>query len=241
MTEFSFIIPAYNEEEWIAQSVRAIQDASNANSLAYEVIVVDNHSTDGTEKQAKEAGASVVHEPIRQIARVRNRGAQAAEGAYLVFIDADTIVSERVVGKMAAKLRTGEVVGGGAIVASDRQDSVMDYSLHIWNTISKRFRLAAGSYLFSRRETFEQIGGFNERLYATEEIDLSIRLGRRGAREGLRFEILEEPVVTSARKVDWYSNWQLALRFFIFLFLPWAIYYRSLCGFWYDRSAREKE
>lgn len=232
---FTFVIPAYNEENWIGRSVRKIHETADACGLSYEIIVVDNRSTDRTRMVAEEAGAKVVEESERQIARARNRGGRAASGSFLVFVDADTLVSERLIAETAKRLRSGEVVGGGALIASDQTDATMKFGLDVWNTISRRFRLAAGSFVFCRRDVFQSIGGFNEDLYATEELDLSLRLKRRGRRLGMSFDIIEESVVTSARKTSWYSDWQLMLRFLMVLFMPWAIYYRSLCGFWYDR------
>lgn len=232
---FTFVIPAYNEEEWIGRCVRNIRESAEDCKISYEIIVVDNQSTDRTRVVAENTGADVVEEPERQIARARNRGARAASGRFLIFVDADTMVSPRLIARTAERLRSGGVVGGGALVRSDQSDATMKFGLRIWNTISRRFRLAAGSFLFARRDVFDSVGGFNENLYASEELDLSMRLKRRGRRLGLSFEIIEECVVTSARKTSWYSNGQLLVRFLLVLFMPWAVYYRSLCGFWYDR------
>lgn len=241
MTEFSFVIPAFNEEEWIELCVSRIQESAEQNGLDYEVIVVDNESRDETATVAQRNGARVVTESVRQIARVRNRGAHNANGQYLVFVDADTLVSPELVKQTMEAMQEGDVIGGGATVALDR-DPGWNYELglHVWNTISRRFRLAAGSYLFCRREEFVDLGGFNENLYASEELDLSIRLKRRGRRRGTKFVILEgHPVITSARKMDWYSGWQLWLNFIMAIFMPWAIYYKFLCGFWYERPNQE--
>lgn len=237
MTEISFVVPAYNEEEWIERCVDCIRNAAEQTELRYEVIVADNRSTDRTATKARQAGAQVVRESVRQIARVRNTGARQAKGTFLVFVDADTLISPELVERTVQRLRSGEVVGGGATLTLDRELRwSMKVGLHVWNTISKRFRLAAGSYLFCRRDVFEDVGGFNENLYASEELDLSVRLKRRGNRNGYAFEILEgHPVITSARKMDWYSGWELWLNFIMAIFMPWAIYYRFLCGFWYDR------
>ena len=55
-----------------------------------ELIVCDNNSTDRTAEIARNAGARVVFEPVNQIARARNRGAAAATGDWLIFVDADS-------------------------------------------------------------------------------------------------------------------------------------------------------
>jgi len=237
MPRLSFIIPAYNEEKWIGRSISAIHRSAAPHAVKYEVIVVDNNSTDDTEQRATEKGARVVLEPVRQISRVRNRGAAAANGDVLIFVDADTLVNEQLVGQTARLMCSDEAVGGGATVRSDRSlRDALETGMQVWNTISVRFRLAAGSYLFCRRDVFEALNGFNERMYAAEEIDLSLRLKRRGARLNLPFVIIQEaPVITSARKTEWYSGYTLLLNFFMSIFFPWAVYFKTLCGFWYDR------
>ena len=55
-----------------------------------QLIVVDNNSSDATAQIARDHGATVVYEPVNQIARARNRGAEAAEGEALIFLDADS-------------------------------------------------------------------------------------------------------------------------------------------------------
>ena len=63
---------------------------------------------------------------------------------------------------------------------------------------------AAGCFVFARRAAFEAVGGFDESLYATEEIVLSRALKRQG-----RFRVLREPVITSGRKMRMYSSWKM--------------------------------
>jgi hypothetical protein len=65
-------------------------------------------------------------------------------------------------------------------------------------------RLAAGCYLFCTRAAFEAAGGFDERLFASEEIALSRALGRQG-----RVVILHETVLSSGRKLRTHSGWEI--------------------------------
>src|SRR4051812_9742310 len=89
----SLIIPAFNEERLIGETLSAVKIASAAftrRGWDTELIVCDNNSTDRTNQIAQEAGARVVFEPVNQIARARNTGAAAATGEWLLFVDADS-------------------------------------------------------------------------------------------------------------------------------------------------------
>jgi glycosyltransferase involved in cell wall biosynthesis len=89
----SVVIPAFNEERLLGESLRQVRAAMTAfarRGWQAELIVCDNNSTDRTADVARAAGATVVFEPINQIGRARNRGAEAATGEWLIFIDADT-------------------------------------------------------------------------------------------------------------------------------------------------------
>ncbi len=204
-----------------------------------ELIVVDNNSTDATARVARAAGATVVFEPVNQIARSRNRGVSIASGDALVFVDADTLCSKKLLQQALDLLSSETVVGGGTVIAIDRDAGRFGtYGVWLWNWLSRRARMAAGCFVFCRRDAFDAVGGFNVKVFAGEEIYLSRRLKRWGRRHSMRFEILDvEPVITSARKLHWYSPLQIILQAALVL-IPGAIYSKRLCRTWYDRSRR---
>ena len=81
----SFIVPAYNEAHELPRTLAAIRAAADASKEPYEIVVVDDDSTDATAEIAWRAGAMVVSVRHRQIAAVRNAGAKAARGDILFF------------------------------------------------------------------------------------------------------------------------------------------------------------
>src|SRR5215212_5498497 len=89
----SFVIPAYNEEFELGRTLASIRTAAESIGRQYEIIVVDDASTDATPRIARDAGATLVQIQRRQIAASRNAGARAAHGDILFFIDADTRIS----------------------------------------------------------------------------------------------------------------------------------------------------
>src|ERR1017187_8030954 len=97
----SVLIPAFNEERHLPQTLTSLRDAIASCRCGVELIVVDNASVDRTADVARAFGATVVHEQIHNVARVRNVGARSAHGDALVFIDADTVVPQQFLDKVA--------------------------------------------------------------------------------------------------------------------------------------------
>src|SRR5436189_280616 len=85
----SVLIPAYNEEAFLARVIESVHHSFAATpDHSYEIIVCDNASTDKTAEIAAAHGARVVFEPHNQIAKARNTAAKAARGTWLIFLDA---------------------------------------------------------------------------------------------------------------------------------------------------------
>ena len=97
-------------------------------------------------------------------------------------------------------------------------------------------RLAAGSFIFCLGEAFREIGGFDQGVYAGEEIWFSMRVKRWGRRRGLAFEVIDyPPVITSSRKAQWFSPCALFLQMLMLFFFPFATRWRRWCWPWYRR------
>jgi len=232
---YSVIIPAYNEAACLPATLEAVRVAMQAADRPGELIVVDNNSSDDTAAIARAHGATVVFEPHNQISRARNAGGRVARSEVLLFLDADTTLSAEVLAAALSAMDGGACVGGGAAVRFDRDVPLLPrLVLAMWNTYSRLMREAAGCCLFCTREAFEAVGGFSERVYASEEIWFAKAIKRWARPKGQRFVILTDtPITTSARKADrpWQTAWTLAL---VLLFPP-AIFFRGACGFWYRR------
>ena len=199
----SFVVPAYNEERLIGRTLAAIHNAARATAEPYEIIVVDDGSSDRTSNLARENGARVVAVHHRQIAATRNAGARAAAGDILMFVDADTIVSAATVRAALAALAAGAVAGGASLRLDGRVPWHGRVLLALVRAGMRLGRLAAGCFVFSTRAAFEAAGGFDETLFATEEIALSRALARQG-----RVVILRETVLSSGRKLRTHSGWE---------------------------------
>lgn len=231
----SFVIPAYNEEAALPQTLAQVHLAARAVGDPYEVIVVDDGSKDRTAAVAAAQGARVLSVQLRQIAATRNAGARAARGETLVFLDADTLLPEATLRSALAAIEAG-AVGGGAGVAFD--GSIPVASRIPVAIILSTLRLAgwaAGCFVFVRRSAFEAVGGFDERYFASEEIHLSRALKTQG-----RFLVLREKTITSARKLRLLSPWQLGKSLLrMTLAGSRGLKRREGLDVWYDGDLRE--
>lgn len=222
----SVVIPAFNEEKLLGACLDSVRAAFSAQQQSpdYEIVVCDNNSTDGTSALAAAKGITVVFEPLNRIAGARNRGAAAASGDWLLFIDADSRLSPATLAATLLLIRSGTCCGGGALVAFDPPPPAWGAALtRFWNFLSVSFKLAAGSYLFCRRDAFTALGGFSPWLYAAEEIELSGALKVWGRARGLDFRIITSaPHLSSARKFRMYGAGEFLREVFTFLRGPFS-------------------
>lgn len=205
----SVIIPAFNEERLLGESLAKVNEAMTAfarRGWTAELIVCDNNSTDRTAEIARAAGAQVIFEPINQIGRARNRGASIATGDWLIFIDADTHPSAALFDDVAAHIATDQCLAGGSTIRLEAGYRSGDVITALWNRTSRMFRLMAGSFIFCDAAAFRKLGGFNSELFASEELELSKRLKKLARTERKRIVILHRhPILTSARKLRLYT------------------------------------
>ena len=242
--DYSIIIPAYNEEELLPKTLEALTTArSKISALKGECIVVDNQCTDNTSAVAKRYGCRVVIEPIRQISRARNTGAKAAKGESLIFVDADTIVPSETFTQALDALQEGDIICGGARLSFDQ-----NYGRWIsgrllpamWNFISIKMKLFAGSFIFCKADLFFECNGFPETHFAGEEIVLSSKFKRACRKMGKQVMIISNPpVISSARKLEWYSDWAIFKMILPLVWIPFFLRSSKACRFWYHRPTKD--
>jgi glycosyltransferase involved in cell wall biosynthesis len=209
--KISVVVPAFNEERLLAATLDGVKAAARIfdDCGGWELIVCDNNSTDRTAAIARAAGAHVVFEPHNQISRARNRGAAAAAGEWLVFVDADSVPGEALFRDLKEAIGSGECLAGGSTIAPEGSLEFR-VAIRVWNAISRATRWAAGSFIFCERGAFAELGGFDEELYASEELELFGRLKTLARRRGRQIVILHRhPLRTSERKLRLYRRGEL--------------------------------
>jgi glycosyltransferase involved in cell wall biosynthesis len=234
----SFIVPAHNEEAGLGRTLETIRESADELVQAYEIIVVNDASTDRTAEIARQHEARVVDVQHRQIAATRNSGARAAMGNRLLFVDADTTINRRVVAKALERMDRG-AAGGGATVRFE--DSVPLYArlLLLWmNFFMRLVGMTGGAFMFCTRSAFDAVGGFDEGLYGAEDAAMCWALKREG-----RFVVLWEGVLTSGRRVRGIDGLQMVSALVRMAFFPKMLMRRSAVQkVWYesDRDAESK-
>lgn len=180
--EFSIIIPAKNEEKNIGTCLDSI-NAMVFESCRFEVLVIDNGSSDLTVEIAKTKGAKVYEKPDFTIAGLRNFGVAEAKGEVLAFLDADCTVAPDWLTEASRYLGNKEVVCFGCPPGIPADATWVQKA---WFRIRERKGLVdevewlESMNMFVPRQAFSSAGGFNEQLVTCEDYDLSLRLKRFG-------------------------------------------------------------
>ena len=240
--KLTIIVPAFNEEAYLAPtlgSIRAAADEARAASgVDVDVIVVDNASVDGTAALARDLGATVVHEPVQGIARARNAGARRAAGDVLVFFDADVVVPRTLLVAICAAMRDSTCVGGGVDVDYRPRRLFVRLYLRAWRLLARVTGMVQGAAQFCRRDAFAEVGGYDESVWMGEDVDFCWRLRQLARRTRRNVLLLREPRVRpSCRRFDEWPVWKILVwtnPAFIGLFRRWKPAWKG----WYSDAVR---
>ena len=179
----SFIIPAFNEAEHIARTVRSVFQAVPAEQLA-DVIVCDHGSTDGTTAIARAEGAAVHTWTDGTIAAQRNRGAALATGDVLVFLDADTALSAEwadALPTLFERLTDDPTLLTGSHPTPPSPGTWLERHWFAQISAVDHARHLGSAHLVMTRAHFEAIGGFDATLVTGEDFELCTRAVTHGS------------------------------------------------------------
>lgn len=187
MEKISFIIPAHNAEktlEWTVESVRRLD-------VDYEILLVENGSTDKTEKIVSEL--SEKYENVRAlnsekgVSKARNKGIQEAEGKWIVFLDADDVCLKEIEKLMIqiTSLNDVDLVMGSYM--KDQTPIIHDYAalntvaecddeLKVWMLSRPTLRMQAWAKIYRTDFLKDKKIFFNEELSYSEDSEFVIRV-----------------------------------------------------------------
>lgn len=202
--KLSVIIPAYNEEKYLTETLERIVKALSIVDSPSEIIVVDNDSEDNTKGIAESFAAKVFHESIHNISKVRNTGAENSTGDVLIFIDADTLVPESLFQKIADVMKDEKCFGGAVSIEYEKSGRKwMKLFLLGWRFWGYFFNMKQGAAQFCRRTVFLKLCSYDERIYMGEDVDFYWRLSKLAKKnQGYLFFIESMKVKTSVRRFD---------------------------------------
>jgi len=206
----SLVIPAHNEERYLPRlldSVEVARERWRRDSDDFEVIVADNVSEDSTAKIARERGCRVVLVEERRIATVRNGGASIAAGGILCFVDADSELHPDTFNAIEDSLETGLFVAGATGVRMERWSLGIAVTYAIFMPMVWLTRMDTG-VVFCMIDDFEKIGGYDERRFFAEDVQLLWDLRRIGRKRKQRLTRLRAvKALGSTRKFDTHGDW----------------------------------
>lgn len=236
----SVIVPAYNEERYIGETLNNLNSAKDfllkSKGVSTEIIVVDNGSTDSTASIALSSGAKIIKESQQNVARARNVGANGASGNHLVFIDADVIVPKSLLWRITEAMKDEGCVGGAVDAIYQPGKLWVKVYLQVWRLFGKLAGMAQGATQFCRRDVYVRLCGYDETMYMGEDVDFYWRLKRFAKRHHARLCFIKDiQVIPSTRRFDRWPFWRTLVwtnPLFILIFRrrkgPWKEWYSTI-------------
>lgn len=185
----SVVIPCYNEEKCISECLRSL--AGQKTFRDYEVIVVDNGSTDGTAEVARRFESALplrlISEPRKGRGAARKAGCAAAKGDIILSTDADAVVPTDWIETMVAGFSDAGTVGvTGTCYITDQSWLTNAVFNFVQPAVTVAQRLFFGSYWVLgsnggfRKDAYEKMGGYNAGLNSQEDTQFSLLLREHG-------------------------------------------------------------
>lgn len=184
---FSIIIPAYNSEKTLSDCLESLEDQS-LSKKAYEVIVVDDGSTDSTATIAKKFNNKYIYQTNQGPASARNKGVNLAVGDIILFTDSDCVPDYNWIREMVKPFSNPEVVGVKGTYKTKQKQLAAKFAqaefedrYDLLQKSSKIDMIDTYSAAF-RKAVFLNIGGFDQSfpVASNEDTDLSYRLAASG-------------------------------------------------------------
>ena len=174
----SVIIPTKNSEKFLEKCLDSIKNQTYKN---IEIIVVDNNSTDKTNEIAKKYTDKVYNQGPERSAQV-NYGVKKSSGEYVYKVDSDFVLDKYVIEQCIDEAKKGH----DAIVVHNSPDASVSWIARVrkFECDMYKYDIIHSSARFVRKEVFQKIGGFNEKITAGEDYDFQNKLNKNGYKTG---------------------------------------------------------
>lgn len=196
---FSVIIPTLNEQKYLPKLLQILSKQTFRN---FETIVVDANSKDKTKQvferfQKELPRAAFINVTKQNVSYQRNHGAKISRGSYLVFLDADVEMEPTYLEELHLAVMKRKFLMATTWIAPDSDKSIdqamivfANFGIELAKSINKPF--SGGYNTIVRRDIFDKLKGFNEKLPISEDHDFTIR----AYKKGIDLCILREPRIT---------------------------------------------
>ncbi len=210
--KISVIIPAYNEEKYIRQTLHSLK---NQTFQDYEIIIVANGCTDKTEEIIKKRLSdrlNLFSLPQAHVSRARNYGAENAKGEIFLFLDADTILEINSLQEINSTFKNGFTVATTKVKPDNSQFKYKAAMLiKNWYNQTGLYKGCSGA-LICRRDDFFKVDGYDKNLIVKEHKKLTDKLSVIG-----KYTVVNTYVTTSMRRLE---NWGI-LKSSLFWMQKW--------------------
>lgn len=223
--EFSVVVPCHNESGYIENLLHDLS-VQTIGLQAFEVVVVDNNSSDNTSEvvwdyafHAHEMNIRLVHEYRPGVSHARNAGASVATGTTFVFLDADNRVEANFLSGISYSMHTRNSPAGTVRTLPDTFNVRALLVFWVLELIKMVLCRPFGKSYVHRR-LYGKVNGYDERIVLGENVEFLMRIKAQTKKEGRRFGHIRIPIRCSLRRFD--------KQGYTRILLPWLVAY---CGF----------
>ncbi|MFM0145479.1 glycosyltransferase [Paraburkholderia sp. RL18-085-BIA-A] len=219
------VIPCHNESGYIENLLHdlAAQTVSKDN---FEVVVVDNNSSDNTNEvvwefacHTRKLNLRLVHEYEPGVSCARNSGAHVAKGTTLIFLDADNRVSPTFLSDISYTMHAKNSVAGTIRTMPDVAQARALFVFWVLEIIKVFLRRPFGKSYVHRR-LYDSSHGYNEQIVLGENLDFLLRVKALAKKEGKAFGHIRRPIYCSLRRFN--------TQGYVRVLMPW---FAAYCGF----------
>lgn len=201
----SVVIPAFNEEKYIGNTLFSLLKSEQSTDINYEVILVDNNSSDKTVEVAQKfisgMDLKIITEEKQGRGAARARGFMEAKGGIILSADADTIFYSGWVEKLTNAIKEDIVAVSTSCKIIDSTPLTNAFFNFIQPILMVLYRIFFGHFWLSgfsfgiSKEIYQKSGGFDSNLQSQEDLDLSFRVAKLG-----KIKFINKPVIFSSRR-----------------------------------------
>ncbi len=208
--KISIVLAAYNEEKLIGRCIKALQDQDYPKNN-YEIIIVDNNSTDSTSKIVKEEGLTpFIYNDHQGAIWAKHYAVSLARGEIVAVTDADSIPAKDWLKMIDEKMLDEKIQLVGGKVYPIGRSVLSRLLLELFDVTAKILALFGiplvwGSNMAVRKKAFDSVGGFNTKLKTSDDWEFTMRIQKKYGRTSARYTNSMK-VKVSPRKFEKLSN-----------------------------------